>query len=58
MHILYVPACVSTCVCALCVCAYVVLEIRIRNWLTVFLKIQYFVGSLTVVPLKMYGKVG
>ena len=33
-----------------------VLEIRIRNWSAVFLKIGCFTGYYTAVPLKMYGK--
>ena len=36
------------------IASYTVLEIRIRNWLAIFLKIAYFIG----VPLKMYRKFG
>ena len=34
-----------------------VLEIRNRNWST-FLKIGYFIGYYTAVPLKTHGKLG
>ena len=38
--------------------ALTVIEIGIRNWLAVFLKMGHFVGYLMAFPLKMHSKFG
>ena len=56
---MYVCICVYICMCVyvcmyvffVCMCIFAVLEIRIRNWSAIFLKIGYF-RLLTAVPIE------